>query len=78
MSLQISHDTQAGTVTLRWRIYATEQRDILLGFVDGERKLRTMHPDLEAIDGALWGPNLQQQIIDAMKASMAKNNGGTT
>lgn len=72
MSLQISHDTQSGATTLRWRIYSPEQRDILLGFVDGHRKLRTSHPALETVDGQTWGPNLQQQIIDTMKASMAK------
>lgn len=72
MSLQIDHNTQTGAITLRWRFYSPEQRDILLGFVDGHRKLRTSHPDLERIDGQAWGPNLQQQIIDTMKASMAK------
>lgn len=69
MSLQISHDTSSGTTTLRWRIYTPEQRDVLIGFVDGARKLRTTHPALDRIDGQTWGANLQQQVIDAMKAA---------
>ena len=69
MTLQITHDSTARTTTLRWRIYAPEQRDVLIGFVDGARKLRTTHPALDRIDGQTWGANLQQQVIDAMKAA---------
>lgn len=69
MSLQIAHNVETGMITLRWRFYSPEQRDVLIGFVDGARKLRTTHPALDRIDGQTWGPNLQQQIIDVMKAT---------
>lgn len=68
MSLQISHDTQSGTITLRWRFYLPEQRDVLIGFVGDRSALRAAHPAIDELDGNRWGPALQQQVIDSMKA----------
>lgn len=68
MSLQIAHDTDSGTITLRWRFYLPEQRDVLIGFVGDRSALRAAHPAIDDLDGNRWGPALQQQVIDAMKA----------
>lgn len=75
MSLQISHDTDSGTITLRWRFYPpppSQPRDVLIGFVGDRSALRTAHPALDMLDGNRWGPSLQQQVIDAMKSFIAK------
>lgn len=67
MSLQIAHNTDTGVITLRWRFYQPEQRDVLIGFVGDRSSLRTAHPAIDALDGNRWGLSLQQQVIDAMK-----------
>lgn len=72
MSLQISHDTDSGTITLRWRFYLPEQRDVLIGFVGDRSAFRAAHPAIDMLDGNRWGPSLQQQVIDAMKLFIAK------
>lgn len=68
MSLQIDRNTETGAITLRWRFYQPEQRDVLIGFVGDRSALRTAHPAIDELDGNRWGPSLQQQVIDAMKA----------
>lgn len=76
MSLQIAHDTDSGTITLRWRFYEPDaSRDVLIGFVGDRSALRTAHPAIDELDGNRWGPSLQQQVIDAMKAFTARNGG---
>lgn len=75
MSLQIAHNTETGVITLRWRFYAPPpdpHRDVLIGFVGDRSALRTAHPAIDQLDGNRWGPGLQQQVIDAMKAFIAK------
>lgn len=75
MSLQIAHDTDSGTITLRWRFYRPKQRDVLIGFVGDRSALRTAHPAIDVLDGNRWGPSLQQQVIDAMKEFSTRNGG---
>lgn len=77
MSLQIDHNTQTGAITLRWRFYAPEQRDVLIGFVGDRSAFRSAHPAIDALDGNRWDLALQQQVSAAMKAFTEQERAGT-
>lgn len=67
MSLVIAHDLRGNTATVRWRFYAPTRHDALLGHIGRDRHFRTSHPSLDALDNALWGDNVRDQIIRIMK-----------
>lgn len=73
MTLQIHHDATTGSSTLRWRVYAPEQRDVLIGFLRpkgrGAYAFKAAHPALEQIDGAQWGENVRDEIVARMKGA---------